>query len=141
MDPSLAQLRYFCELARVGHFGRAASRLHMSQPPLSRQIAALEKSLGTKLFERTPKGVVLTPAGQQLLEDSTEILRLVSQAKRNVGTAGRGESGNLTMGFTMCAAYSVVPSITRHYKKAFPEVDLRVRELMPNALETDLRDA
>jgi DNA-binding transcriptional LysR family regulator len=67
-------------------------------------------------------------------------VRLVSQAKRNVSAVRRGETGRLTMGFTMCAAYSVVPTITRQYKKAFPDVDLRVRELMPNALEADLRD-
>jgi DNA-binding transcriptional LysR family regulator len=140
MEVTFNQLRYFCELAKVGHFGRAADRLYMSQPPLSRQIAALERDLGTKLFDRLPKGVVLTPAGRQLLEDGTEILQLVAQAKRNVGAAGRGETGRLTMGFTMCAAYSVVPHLTRQYKTGFPDVDLRVRELLPNALESDLRD-
>ncbi len=140
MSPSLNQLRYFCELARVGHFGRAAAALHISQPPLSRQIAALERELGTALFIRSPKGVALTAAGRQLLRDATEILRLVAQAERNASATGRGEAGRLTMGFTMCAAYSVVPDLTRRYKRAFPNVDLRVRELMPNALETDLRD-
>jgi DNA-binding transcriptional LysR family regulator len=140
MAPSLNQLRYFCELARVGHFGRAAAGLHISQPPLSRQIAALEQELGTALFIRSPKGVTLTAAGRQFLSDSTEILRLVAQAERNAAATGRGEAGLLTMGFTMCAAYSVVPDLTRRYKRAFPKVELRVRELMPNALESDLRD-
>jgi DNA-binding transcriptional LysR family regulator len=138
--PSFSQMRYFCELARVRHFGRAAAGLHMSQPPLSRQIAALEEELGTALFIRSPKGVALTAAGHQFLTDATEILRLVAQAARNAAATGRGEAGLLTMGFTMCAAYSVVPDLTRRYKRAFPNVDLRVRELMPNALESDLRD-
>jgi len=140
MAPSLNQLRYFCELAAAGNFGRAAERLHMSQPPLSRQIAALERELGTPLLVRAPKGATLTAAGRQFLADATEILRLVAQAKRNAAATGRGESGQLTMGFTMCAAYSVVPNLTRRYKRAFPKVDLRVRELMPNALERDLKD-
>jgi DNA-binding transcriptional LysR family regulator len=139
MAPSLNQLRYFCELAEAGNFGRAAARLHISQPPLSRQITALERDLGTTLFIRTAKGVVLTAAGSQFLVDATEILHLVAQAERNAAATGRGEAGQLTMGFTMCAAYSVVPELTRRYKRAFPKVDLRVRELMPNALEHDLK--
>jgi DNA-binding transcriptional LysR family regulator len=140
MAPSFNQLRYFLELANTGNFGRAAARLHMSQPPLSRQIAALEQDLGTSLFIRTAKGVALTAAGGQFLSDATEILRLVAQAERNAAATGRGEAGQLTMGFTMCAAYSVVPELTRRYKRAFPNVDLRVRELMPNALEHDLKN-
>jgi DNA-binding transcriptional LysR family regulator len=140
MAPSLNQLHYFCELARTGNFGRAAERLHMSQPPLSRQIAALEQELGTALLVRSPKGAALTAAGRQFLADATEILRLVAQAKRNAAATGRGEAGQLTMGFTMCAAYSVVPDLAHRYQRAFPNVDLRVRELMPNALERDLKD-
>jgi DNA-binding transcriptional LysR family regulator len=140
MAPSLNQLRYFCELADAGNFGRAAERLHMSQPPLSRQIAALEQELGTALLVRSPKGAALTAAGRQFLTDATEILRLVAQATRNAAATGRGEAGQLTVGFTMCAAYSIVPELTHRYKRAFPNVDLRVRELMPNALQRDLRD-
>jgi DNA-binding transcriptional LysR family regulator len=140
MAPSLAQLRYFCELADVGNFGRAAARLHMSQPPLSRQIAALEQDLGTALFVRSPKGVALTAAGHQFRLDATEILQRVAQAKRNAAATGRGEAGSFSMGFTMCAAYSVVPDLTRRYTRAFPNVDLRVRELLPNALESGLKD-
>jgi DNA-binding transcriptional LysR family regulator len=140
MAPSLNQLRYFCELAELGNFGRAAERLNMSQPPLSRQIAALEHELGTPLLVRSQKGAVLTAAGRQFLVDAREILRLVAQAKRNAAATGRGEAGQLTMGFTMCAAYSVVPDLTRRYQRAFPNVDLRVRELLPNALERDLKD-
>ncbi len=140
MAPTFNQLRYFCELAGTGNFGRAALRLHISQPPLSRQIAALERDLGIVLFERTTKGVSLTAAGQQFLADAREILRSVEQAQRNAAAAGRGEAGQLTLGFTMCAAYSIVPQLTRSFSKAFPKVDLRVRESMPNTLESDLKD-
>src|ERR1700743_1522528 len=140
MAPSLNQLRYFCELADAGNFGRAAERLHMSQPPLSRQIAALELVVGPRLVVRAQRGAASTAGGRQFLVDATEILRLVEQAKRNAAATGRGEAGQLSMGFTMCAAYSIVPDLTHRYKRAFPNVDLRVRELMPNALARDLKD-
>src|SRR5262245_26769527 len=128
MALTLTQLRYFCELAETGHFGRAAERLHMSQPPLSRQIALMEAQLGTELFQRGPKGVVLTPAGRQLLSDGRDVLRLAALAERNALAARSGEVGHLTVGFTMCAAYSVVPGLTRRYTSSFPRVELRVRE-------------
>jgi DNA-binding transcriptional LysR family regulator len=140
MAPSLNQFRYFCAVAETGHFGRAARRLNMSQPPLSRQIGALEEDLGAELFERTPKGVLLTPAGRQFLAEARNILLLIEQARRNTSAAGRGDMGELTVGFTMCAAYSVVPILTRLYMAAFPKVTLRMRELMPNALERDLKE-
>ncbi|WP_024514232.1 LysR family transcriptional regulator [Bradyrhizobium sp. Tv2a-2] len=140
MPMTLNQLRYFCELADAGNFGRAAERLHMTQPPLSRQIAGLETELGTKLFERGPKGVTLTAAGRQLLIDAREVLRLAALAQRNVVAARRGETGQLSLGFTMCAAYSVVPALTRRYKVAFPNVEFRVREMMPVVLERALRE-
>jgi len=140
MAPNLNQFRYFCAVAETGHFGRAARRLNMSQPPLSRQIGALEEDLGAELFERTPKGVLLTPAGRQFLAEARNILLLIEQARRNTSAAGRGDMGELTVGFTMCAAYSVVPILTRLYMAAFPKVTLRMRELMPNALERDLKE-
>src|SRR3984957_14544829 len=139
MAPSFNQLRYFCELAETGNFGRAADRLHMSQPPLSRQIAALEQELGTALFLRSPKGVALTAAGHQFLSDATEILRRVAQERRNAATTGRGAASRLKLGGTIGAAYSVVPDLPRRNQRAFPNPDLRARELMPNALESGLK--
>jgi DNA-binding transcriptional LysR family regulator len=137
--PTFIQLHYFCTLARTGHFGRAAKLLNITQPPLSRQVASLEEELGTILFERTSSGTVPTPAGKQFLLDATENLRLVSVAKKNATAAGNGEAGTLTLGFTMCAAYSVVPSLTRIHKQTFPNVDLRLRERTPNSLHRDIR--
>src|SRR6201992_35922 len=140
MAPTLNQLRYFCELAAVGHVWRAAQPAHISQPPLSRQIAALEADLGAELFVRSPKGVTLTAAGRQFLADATEILRLTAQDGRNATAPGNGETGRLSVGYTMCAAYSVVPDLARRYQQAFSKVDLRVREMLPSALESGLKD-
>lgn len=138
MKATLNQLRYFCVVAELRHFGRAAERLHMSQPPLSRQIAALERDLGVVLLERTPKGVTLTAAGERLLADAKNVLLLADQARRNAVAVGQGEAGRLTVGFTMCAAYSVVPQLVRNFKKRFPRVDLHLREMMPSTLKRDL---
>ena len=140
MAASFSQFRYFCAVAECGHFGRAATKLNISQPPLSRQIAALEEELGTTLLERCQKGVELTPAGRQFYADAQAVLRLVHQAQRNAAATGWGEVGDLSLGFTMCAAHSVVPALTRLYVSAFPKVRLRVRELMPKALERELKD-
>jgi DNA-binding transcriptional LysR family regulator len=140
MAPSFSQFRYFCAVAECGHFGRAAAKLNISQPPLSRQIAALEEELGTTLLERSRKGAELTPAGRQFYADAQAVLRLVQQTQRNVAAAGWGEVGDLSLGFTMCTVHSVVPALTRLYVSAFPNVRLRVRELMPTALERELKD-
>ena len=77
---SLSQIRYFVAVAETGHVGRAASQLHISQPPLSRQIRALEDELGTPLFQRTPRSMTLRPAGHAFLERAKAILSLVDSA-------------------------------------------------------------
>ncbi|QGY03604.1 LysR family transcriptional regulator [Methylobacterium mesophilicum SR1.6/6] len=140
MTVTFNQFRYFCTLAETLHFGQAAERLGISQPPLSRQIALLEENLGAELFIRGRKGVSLTAAGRQLLDDSRDVLRLADQATRNVVATSRGQKGGLSVGFTMCAAYSVVPQLTMQYMQRFPEVTLSVREMLPNVLETELKE-
>ncbi|AOI90441.1 LysR substrate-binding domain-containing protein [Burkholderia pseudomultivorans] len=127
-------LRYFVALAETRHFGRAAARLNLTQPPLSRQLATLEASLGVTLVERTPRNVVLTAAGERFYEDAKAILAAVRQAERNARAAAAGNAGQLTIGFTMCSAYSVLPAYARAYGAAFPEVALSLRETVSNDL-------
>jgi DNA-binding transcriptional LysR family regulator len=134
------QLRYFVAVADTLHFGRAAARLHISQPPLSRQVAALEASLGVTLFERDARHVALTPAGVRLHADAREILGAIARAARNAQAAAAGEAGTLSIGFTMCAAYSVVPGYARRYAAKYPAVDLLLREVVSNDLVAQVLD-
>lgn len=96
---SLAQLEYFVAVAEEGHLTRAASRLHISQPPLTRAVHRLEAELGVPLFERTAKGMVLLPAGQRLLGRAREILALVEQTRQEAATAEAAETEQAARAF------------------------------------------
>lgn len=134
----IRQMRYFVTLAETLHFGRAAERLHLSQPPLSRQIAALEKSLGARLLERNTRQLALTAAGQRFLEDSRAALAAFDQACRNARLAEMGELGELRIGFMMHAAFTILPQLTRRFMAAWPQVRIQLREVVPGALPDDL---
>jgi DNA-binding transcriptional LysR family regulator len=134
------RLRYFVVLAEVRHFGRAAARLHLSQPPLSRQLIALEKELGVPLIERNSRGVTLTPAGEQFYIDAKAVLAALDQAQANCRAAASGMAGALSLGFTMCAAYSVVPGYARRFKAACPDVEIRLKEVVSNDLAQRVSD-
>jgi DNA-binding transcriptional LysR family regulator len=137
----LRHLQYFAVLGETLHFGRAAERLHISQPPLSRQIALLEEELGVVLLDRTRRTVKLSAAGERFLQDAKEILASVERAKRNALTASLGHSGSLSVGFMFAAAYSVVPPITRAYTSEFPGVDVHLSESIPRLLTQDIRES
>ncbi len=130
----IRQMRYFVTLAETLHFGRAAERLHISQPPLSRQIAALEKELGVRLFERHSRRATLTHAGRQFLDDVRAVLIGFDQACRNARLAERGELGELSIGFMMHAAYTVLPGLARRYMANHPGVRVELREVVPATL-------
>jgi DNA-binding transcriptional LysR family regulator len=134
----LRKLRYFVTVAETRHFGRAAARLNLSQPPLSRQIAQLEKDLGVQLLERHSRHAALTRAGERFLVDAKAILASVEQAERNVRLAEQGELGELAIGFMMHAAYTIVPRLTRRFASAYPHVRITLRETLPNLLEDDI---
>jgi DNA-binding transcriptional LysR family regulator len=140
LQPTFNQLVHFCTLAEIGHVGRAAEKLNMSQPPLSRQIAMLESTLGVKLFERGAKGVSLTLAGEQFLQDAREIINLMQQASRNAQAIAAGQRGLLKLGSTMYASYSVVPHIAKRHKAERPDVELKLQELVPAELTKSLLD-
>jgi DNA-binding transcriptional LysR family regulator len=127
----LRHLRYFRVLAETLHFGKAAGLLHISQPPLSRQIALLEDELGVKLFDRSRRRVELTEAGQRFYLDTGAVFSAFEQAKRNALATARGAAGELSVGFMMSTAYSITPTVTRRYAAHHPQVHLKLSETLP----------
>ncbi len=133
----LRHLRYFAAVAEELQFGRAARKLHISQPPLSMQIRALEEELGVTLLNRTQRSVSLTQAGNALLAEARHILARVDQAILTTKRAGRGEIGELLVGFISVADYNVLPEVLREFRRRFPLVNLTLREA---TTDTQLRD-
>jgi len=128
MHPELRQLRHFVTVAEELHFGRAAERLHMTQPPLSQSIAGLEELLGAPLFVRNRRQVLLTAAGSALLPEARRILEDASALPDLVRRVAAGEAGRLTLAFVSTADYSVLPAILQRHRAAFPKVSLVLRE-------------
>jgi DNA-binding transcriptional LysR family regulator len=122
-------LRYFVVLAEELHFGRAARRLSITQPPLSTAIRSLEDELGVQLFVRDSKHVALTPAGLAFLGEARHILDRVQRASSVAALAARGVSGRLEVGVTGSLVYREVPRIVHAYNRAVPEVDVVLREM------------
>ncbi len=132
----LKTLRYFSVLAEELHFGHAAKRLHISQPPLSRQIMNLERELGVTLLYRSKRHVQLTPAGELFLHEVTSILSAVNEAANAARRAGRGEIGRLVIGFFLGATYTLLPQILRRYRAQSPGVKLVLQDMgLPQVLE------
>ncbi len=129
MALELRALRYFAMLAEELHFGRAAKRLSMTQPPLSQAIRALEKELGVRLFERTQRRVALTHAGATFLEEAKATLARAEQAVELAQRAQRGEVGRLAVGYIAASAYTLLPLVLRDFLRGFPGVKLELREL------------
>src|SRR5204863_6825046 len=130
-------LRYFVAVAEELHFGRAAARLHLSQPPLSQQIRTLEEELGLKLFSRDRRRVELTHAGGVFLTDAKQILSQMEHAAQAARRADRGQIGPLVVACAPLAVQTVLPMILKTFRKEHPEVDLNVKE----STASDMLDA
>ena len=127
-DIEIRHLRYFVAVAEELHFGRAALRLHIAQPPLSQQIRRLEEMLGHALFLRTSRDVRLTAAGEELLERARHSLAKIEADLAAAQRIGRGEAGSLTVGFVGSGMLTALPRMLGRYRKLYPEVDLQLRE-------------
>ena len=125
----LRQMRYFVAVAEERHFGRAAERLHMAQPPLTRQIHNLEDELGTPLFRRTPKGVELTDAGQVLMDETVPILALAARAKQRTQLAGQGLIGRLDVGVFGSGVLDVIPRMLARFHQQRPDVRIELHNM------------
>jgi len=122
-------LRYFLAVAQELHFGRAAQKLHISQPPLSQQIMKFEQELGVRLFERSKRAVSLTQAGKALENEAEKILKLVEEARRKVTAEAEGRSGILSLGYVSPAMDGPLPGVIRKFKTHFPDVRLLLHQM------------
>lgn len=128
----LRLLRYFVAVAEELHFGRAAQRLGIAQPPLSQQIGRLEELVGHRLLDRRPR-VALTEAGRVLLGPARRALQVVEHGVEATRRAGRGESGIVTVGFAASTMLTALPEVFREYRTRYPGVELRLREMSTSA--------
>jgi DNA-binding transcriptional LysR family regulator len=135
----LRHLRYFIAVAEELHFGRAAARVQIAQPPLSQQVRQLEHELGVQLFNRTRRRVELTPAGRAFLEHARQILAQTERAKRIAQRAGRGEIGRLAIGFASSADLDILPRVLRAWHERFPDVEVELQALLTGAQLDALR--
>lgn len=126
----LSQLRCFVAVAEELHFGRAAVRLNMTQPPLSRQIQVLERILGVTLLERTSRSVRLTPTGRSFLPEAQRLIRFADAAAALAKRVDMGKSGSLKIAFTAASAYSFLPTLVTTSLTALPDVDLSLLEMV-----------
>src|ERR1700734_4482232 len=137
-DLEVRQLRYFVAVAEELHFGRAAARLGMAQPPLTQQIQKLERALGYRVFARQSRKTTLTEAGSVLLTEARRILAEVDQAIDHTRRAGRGETGQLTVGTPPSVMLTRLPAIIRKYRERFPGVRFALREMSTSAIAAGL---
>ncbi|WP_116950946.1 LysR substrate-binding domain-containing protein [Jiangella endophytica] len=137
----LRHLRYFVAVAEERHFGRAAARLHMAQPPLSQQIQRLEAELGVALLSRSTRRVDLTPAGGRFLDRARAILASAESAAAEAARVAAGEVGRVAVGFVGTATYAVLPALASAVRAAAPGLDLDLRgEQLTPALIGGLHD-
>ncbi len=132
MTMELRHLRYFIAVAEEGHITRAAERLGMQQPPLSRQIKAIEREMDVQLFRRKARGVELTDAGRTFLDDARAMLGHLDDAFDTARRTARGEQGRISVGYTNSPAFHpLVPRVIREFRQAFPLVSLTLEESSP----------
>lgn len=136
----LRRLRYFVAVAETLHFGRAATRLHISQPPLTRQIQQLEAELGVVLFRRSKRRVELTEAGGHLLVEARRLLGDAELIGERIRRVASGEIGQLTLGFISAVDYSILPLLLSAYRKSYPDVTLDLRELTTDVQRRELNE-
>jgi DNA-binding transcriptional LysR family regulator len=126
----LRQLCCFVAVAEELHFGRAAMRLNMTQPPLSRQIQLLERALGVKLIDRSNRTIKLTPAGRVFLLEARRILHLTESSTHAVRRTASGEGGTITLGFTASSGYSYLPRLLLQRSARTPNINMVLKEMV-----------
>jgi DNA-binding transcriptional LysR family regulator len=133
--PDIRQLRYFIAVAEELNFMRAAERLHISQPPLSVQIKALEEELGVQLFERTNRGVVMTPASHTYYVEVRAVLARLEHARILAQRSARGDAGSLAVGFVSIANFTMLPPALKLCRERYPGIELHLPNLKTNKID------
>ena len=136
----LRHVRSFIAVAEELNFGRAARRLGMSQPPLSKQIQALESAIGVTLFERSKSGVRLTKGGEAALREAYRLVEQADRVQQAARQAEAGESGQLTIGYLPSAFYEVLPQLLARYREKWPEVEVSLKEFNTTGAVQELRN-
>ncbi len=139
-EVNLRRLHYFVAVAEELHFGRAADRLDMAQPPLSQQIRTLENELGLRLFQRNTRRVALTDAGRELLPHARSMLRGADELRRTMDGVRDGRAGILRLGFVDSASYGMLPPFLREHRDAAPGVRHVLRSMSSDAQRAALLD-
>jgi DNA-binding transcriptional LysR family regulator len=129
----LRHLRYFAAVAHHLNYSEASRRLHVAQPAISQTILDLEEEIGAKLFLRSNRNVRLTAAGEVLLEEVQSILKRADEAKRATQRAARGEVGTLRLGFIAEATAPILPPLVQAYRRQYPDVELQLQHMNPDA--------
>lgn len=129
----IKELRYFLHVAETLSFHRAAERLNSSQPVVTRKIAQLEHSIGSRLFERSTRRVSLTPSGALLLKEVRPLIAQIDAVQRRVRHAVSDRSGRFVVGSTTAALQTVTPALIRKFKQARPDIELDVQEMTTQA--------
>jgi len=125
----LRHLKYFVAVAETLHFGRAAKKLNIAQPPLSQQIMNLEEELGIKLFDRSRRNIQMTAAGSHFLNEVRQILLHVEQAAETARRIDGGKAGRLVVGFVGSVIHTFLPEGLRLFRERFPEIELELHEI------------
>lgn len=138
--PDLRQMRYVVEVAREGGFTRAAANLHVAQQAVSQQVKAVEGALGVQLFERTSRGVELTPAGEVFVQEAQRALNAADRVGQRAQAAARGEVGSLRLGYTLATVYETLPALIDALAADHPGLRVRPREVFAEDVSGLLAD-
>src|SRR5438477_12977787 len=120
------QVRAFCALARTGSFTETARELHLTQSGISHSMKALEGDVGCRLLDRLGKKVLLTQAGEQLLQHAQKILQEMESAREMLGRLGKWGRGRLRLGASTTACQHIIPTVLREFKESFPEHNITI---------------